>query len=217
MRLALGLAGLLAAAACLDLGLVVHATRWTMDADEAVHAIEALRLHEHLERGELGAFLVDSYFPERWQPPVDPHLRWYPCLHAWLTLPSFALLGVSDFTARLPSVVLLFLTSLVFFALGARLARSLRAASGLTASLLVLAAPNLLTFSAQCLIGTAVLFACFLALLAYLWSLDRDHPPGRAVLAGLALAAAILTKYDHGGVLAASLGLCELLRVRCSP
>jgi hypothetical protein len=110
----------LAFSACAVLASIVRATRWTMDADEAVHAIEGLRLFDDLAAGRWLDFARDTYFPERWHPPVDDHLRWYPFVHAWSVLPAFLLFGPSDFSARLPSVVFLFATALVFFALGER-------------------------------------------------------------------------------------------------
>ena len=129
-------------------------------------------------------------------------------------MPFFALLGPSDFSARLPSVVFLLGTCLVFYALGRRLAPRSPGLSGLLAVAFLLASPNVLTFSAQSLTESAALFFCFLALLAYVRSLERGHPRGRALAAGAALAVAMLTKYDHGGLLALCLGLYELGRHR---
>jgi hypothetical protein len=206
---------LLAALACAYLGRIVYTTTWTMDADEAVHSIEALRLYDDLANGEVGAFVRDTYFPERWAPPVHDHLRWYPFVHAWSLVPFFAALGPGDFAARLPSVVLLFGAAAVFFELGRRLSRR-PAASGFLAVLFLLGAPNVLTFSAQSLIATASLFTCYLALLLYFRSIEAEHSPRWAIPAGLALGLAMLTKYDHGGILAISLGLSELARVRYS-
>jgi hypothetical protein len=203
---------------CGRLADIVRTTQWTMDADESVHAVEALRLTESLEEGRLLDFLRDSYFPERWHPTADSHLRWYPPVHAWCVAPLFAIFGASDFTARLPSVAFLFGTALLFFALARRLARGAPrgdpAMSGLVAVALLLSSPNQLTFSAQSLVASAAVFFCFLALLAYLRSLEQDHPRGRALLAGFLLGIAILTKYDHGGILALCLGISELWRVR---
>jgi len=199
------------------LAAIVVGTRWAMDADEAVHAVEALRLHDDLAAGDVGGFLADTYFPERWAPPVNPHVRWYPFAHAWLLQPFFALLGPSDVSARLPSVLCLLATCAVFSTLARRLAPEHPEASGLVAVLAVLGAPNLLTFSAQSLIDGSAVLTAFLALLAYLRSLEAGHPVGRALVAALALTAATLTKYDHGGVLAVSLALAELVRARLSP
>ena len=205
---------LIAALACTWLGRIVQQTSWTMDADEAVHATEALRLHDDLARGELVAFLHDTYFPERWQQPVNPHVRWYPFVHAWSVLPFFAVLGPSDLAARLPSIAFLFGACLVFFELGRRLSPRHGALSGLLAVVFLLASPNVLTFSAQSLIEPASLFFSYLAFLAYLWSLEREHPRGRAAVAGVALGLAMWTKYDHGGLLALCLGVSELMRRR---
>ncbi len=207
-----------AALACLGLAWIVGTTRWVMDADEAVHAVESLRLFDRLSSGDVGGFLVDTYFPERWHPPVNPHVRWYPFVHAWAVLPFTAVLGPSDFSARLPSVVFLFGTALLFFELARRLAAPEdRVAAGLLATFLVLTAPNLLTFSAQSLIATASVFFAFAALLAWLVSLEHGHPRGRALFAGLLLGTAILTKVDHGGVLALAIGVSELVRARFRP
>jgi hypothetical protein len=211
------LAAVLALGACAALLAIVRSTRWTMDADESVHAVEALRLHEDVTDGRLGDLLHDAYFPERWHPPVDDHLRWYPPVHALCTLPFFALLGPSDFSARLPSVVFLLGSCACAFFLGARLARAHAAWGGLAAVALFLAAPNLLTFSAQSLTEGAALFFALLAFLAYLRSLEAGHPRGRALVTGLALGAAALAKYDHGGFEIACLCLCELLRARFRP
>ncbi|MEM7309316.1 MAG: glycosyltransferase family 39 protein [Planctomycetota bacterium] len=200
--------------ACLVLGRITYRTDWGMDADEAVHAVEALRLYDRLADGEIGGFLHDTWFPERWQPPVNPHVRWYPFVHAWATVPSFVFFGPSDFTARLPSIFFLLGSCLLFFELGRRLAPRTGAASGLLATLLLLASPNVLTFSAQSLTEPASLFFSFLAVLAYVWSLEKEHPWGRAIAAGFALGIAMLTKYDHGGLLALCLGIAELIRQR---
>ncbi len=214
MRAAFLVALAAALCACAWLALLVHQTRYAMDADEAVHAIEALRLADSLGRADLGEFLREAWTPERWAPPVNPHVRWYPPGHALVTAPFLLVLGASDFSARLPSVLCLFGSVLVFFALGRRLAPEHKAASGLLAALFLLAAPNVLTFSAQSLTEPASLFVTFLAFLFYLRSLERGHPLSRALLAGLLLAAALLTKYDHGGLFALCLGLGELLRQR---
>lgn len=206
----------LAFAVCGRLGAITARTAWVMDADEAVHAVEALRLHDDLRAGDPGAFLVHSYFPERWAPPVNDHLRWYPVVHAWLVQPFFALLGPSDLSARLPSVFFLFGTACVFFELARRLADRHGPLSGFLAAAFVLVSPNLLTFSAQSLIAAASVFLTWAALLAWLVSFEAGHPRGRALVAGVLLGTSILTKYDHGGFLALVLGLAELWRCRGS-
>jgi hypothetical protein len=215
-RSALCLALLAAVLACAYLGRIVHRTEWGMDADEAVHAVEALRLYDRFADGDPVGFLRAAWVPERWAPPVNPHVRWYPPVHALCTVPFLALLGRSDFAARVPSVVFLLATVVLFFELGRRLGRGRGsgAASGLCAALLLLAAPNVLTFSAQGLTEPASLFFTFLAFLAYLASLERGHPWGWATLAGLALGVCMLTKYDHGGLFALALGLAEVARHR---
>lgn len=224
MRAAFCIVLLASSLACGWLAWITWSTEWTMDADEAVHAVEALRLADRLEQGELAGFLRDTYFPERWQPPVNDHVRWYPFVHSWTLLPGFLVFGPSDFTARVPSIVFLFGSCLLLFELGRRLAPTHRAASAMLGPLLLLASPNVLTFSAQSLIEPVSLLTCLLALLAYVWAIDVPGADGRAargdvtfprgIIAGLALGLAILTKYDHGGLLALCLGLAELGRLR---
>jgi len=213
----LALSWLAIALAGLRLGQLCARTESVLDADEAVHAVEALRLYDSLQHEGVGDFLEKLYFPERWQAPVQDHLRWYPPVHSLVVLPSLALLGRSDFAVRVPSVVLLCLSALLFHALARRLAPRAPDWAGLLAVLLLLSSPNVLTFSVQCLIEPASLAALALALLLYLRSLEQDHPLGRASLAGAGLALAFLTKYDHGAFLGLALGLAELLRARARP
>jgi hypothetical protein len=195
---------------------LIHAaatTRATMDADEAVHAIEALRRYDDLARGKLPQFLRDSYFPERWQPPVQDHLLWYPIVHSWSLLPSFVIFGVNDFAARLPSILWLAATCLIFYALARRIAPSHGEIAGMLSVFFLLAAPNVITFATQCLIETCSLFWAALSLYAYIRYVEAPDAR-RAAYAGAALAGALLTKYDHGLVQIACLGVIELLRHR---
>jgi len=216
-RIGLAISVVVTLLVCLELASIVRTTEWVMDVDEAVHAIEALRLYADLEAGRFGDFLVNSYFPERWHPPVNTNLRWYPIVHPLSLLPSFALLGPSDVSARIPSIFFFFGTCLVFFELARRLSRVGPALSGLSAVLLLLTSPLSLILATQSMTESVTLFFCYLAVLAYVWSVEREHPPLRAILAGIALGLAMLSKYDHGGVLALCLGVSELSRTGFRP
>jgi 4-amino-4-deoxy-L-arabinose transferase-like glycosyltransferase len=207
----------LMAAVCLVLAFDAGTSNWVMDADEAVHAVEGLRLFDALVHGEWMGFLERLYFPERWQAPVQDHLRWYGGVHKLSLLPSFALLGQNESGARLISVVWLALAWWGLLKLAQRVALRDEGWTVLGASLLLAGCPNLLTFAPQCLIETSALATAVLAFLAYLRFLDRLGDPWAAVRAGLALGLAVLTKYDHGLILVASLGSAELWRARGSP
>jgi Dolichyl-phosphate-mannose-protein mannosyltransferase len=206
------LALLIALAACGWLAREVAESQWVMDADEAVHAVEALRRFDRLEHGRIAQFLIDSYLPERWQPPVQDHVRWYAIVHSWSMLPAFALFGPSDVSARMVSVVYLLASCWVLYALAKRLAPSRPEWAGLVAVGLLLTAPNVITFTPQALTEPCTLFWCLLALLAYVHFVEQPDVRRRAVLAGAALATAILTKYDHGLLLIVCLGAAELVR-----
>jgi hypothetical protein len=208
------LALLISIAACAWLARQVVESDWVMDADESVHAVEALRRFDRLEHGRIGQFLVDSYLPERWQPPVQDHVRWYAIVHSWSMLPAFALLGPSDVSARIVSVLYLLASCGVLYSLARRLAPSRPALGGLVAVALLLAAPNVITFTPQALTEPCTLFWCLLALLAYVRFVEVPGERRRALLAGAALATAILTKYDHGLLLLVCLGAAELVRFR---
>jgi hypothetical protein len=187
------------------------------DADEAVHSIEALRLADALRHDSPSAFLEKAYFPERWAPPVQNHLRWYAPLHSWIQAASLLAFGASDFAARAPSIAMLALALWAFWAVARKLAPERPELAGLCAVALAIASPNLLTFGNQALIESTSLAACWLALLAWLWSLESAHAPRRALVAGLALGLSFLAKYDHGLLLVAVLGISELLRARFHP
>lgn len=208
------LAALLALAMCGWLALQAAESRWVLDADEAVHAVEALRRFDRLEHGELGTFLVESYFPERWQPPVQDHVRWYGIVHSWSILPSFFLLGPSDFSVRLPSLLYLLGSFAVIFLLARSLAPRHGDWAGLAAVALLLSAPNVLTFAPQSLTEACVFFWCYATLYAYVGFARAPESLGRALLTGALLAVSLLAKYDHGLLMFACLGLAETVRAR---
>jgi 4-amino-4-deoxy-L-arabinose transferase-like glycosyltransferase len=216
-RVPFAIAVLLAGVVSIALGVHLHSSRWTMAADEALHSIDCLRLYDDVHQGLMVAFFRDTYFSERWHPPVNNHLRWYPFVHSWVVAASFLVLGPSDFSARLPSAVFLFGSCMLFYALAWRLAPRRQSLSGVIAVLLLLAAPNVVSFFANGLTEASVFFMCYLALLAYVWFLERPDSRARAVLAGMSVAAAILTKYDHGIVLALAMAISEAVRVRFHP
>ena len=181
---AFAIAAGLALVACVYLGIHIYSSRWVMTADEAVHAIDGLRLYDDLHHGHLADFVEHTYFSERWQPPVNNHLRWYPFVHSWMQAASFLVLGPSDFSARLPSVICLFGSCLLFYAIAWRLAPLHRSLSGLVAVLLLLAAPNIVSFFADGLIESSIFFMTYLALLAYIRFLEAPDSRGRAMARG---------------------------------
>lgn len=211
------IAVLIAFAACLYLGIHIHSSRWTMAADEAVHAIDGFRLYDDLHHGRFGDFVAHTYLTERWHPPVNMHLRWYPFVHSWFQAASFLALGPSDFSARLPSVLCLFGSCLLFYAIAWRLAPQHRGLSGVLAVVLLLTAPNVVSFLPSGLVESAVFFMCYLALLVYIRFLEKPESAGRAALAGAAVAAAVMTKYEHGGMLAMSVAISETVRAGFRP
>jgi hypothetical protein len=209
--------GLLALAACGFLAWTACTSRWVMDADEAVHAVEGLRRYDALRHGELASFLERCYLPDRWQPPVQDHVRWYGIVHSLSLVGSFALLGPGEAAARLPSVLWLALAIALFAWLAHRLAPQGPRLAAFAAVFLLLSSPNLLTFAPQCLIETSSLATCALAFAAHVRFLERPLVSSRALVAGAALGLALLAKYDHGLILAASLGVSELVRHRMRP
>lgn len=192
----------------------IWTTRQTMDADEAVHAVESLRRYDDLERGEYAAFVRDCYFPERWQPPVQNHLRWYPIVHSLSQVLAFRLFEPSDFHARWPSILFLAATCVLFRSIARRIAPRHGEAAGLLAVVLLLAAPNVITFAPQSLIESCSLACAALALRFYVFYVEKPDSSWRALFTGLCLSAALLAKYDHGLLQVACLGLAELARQR---
>lgn len=204
----------LALLVCGRLTREIWVTRQPMDADEAVHAVESLRRYDDLERGEYAAFVRDCYFPERWQPPVQDHLRWYPILHSLAQVLAFKLFEPSDFHARWPSIAFLALTCFLFRSIARRIAPRNGEVAGLLAIVLLLAAPNVITFTPQSLIESCSLACAALALRLYVFYVEKPQSSRRALLVGLSLSATLLAKYDHGLLQVACLGLAELARQR---
>jgi 4-amino-4-deoxy-L-arabinose transferase-like glycosyltransferase len=131
------------------------------DANEPLYA-EPPR--EALETGE-------------WLAPTWNYRRWFvrPPLATWITLPSYAALGVNPFAARLPSALLAMATILCAYGLGRALGGR---RAGVLAALVLSATPRFWLFSRQ-LAGDVLLTACLAG--AFLLALPalEGRPEGR--------------------------------------
>ncbi|MBK8988398.1 MAG: hypothetical protein IPM39_20415 [Chloroflexi bacterium] len=181
-------------------------TQTPPDFDEAVHLLPVRQLAYDLQQGDLGAFLRHTLNQDQ--------LAAYPFFHSWLMVPAW-LLAPGITTARTMSAVYLALAALVAFGLGRDLARNGRSPwlAGLVAGALTLLALPLWAYAALAYLEGAGLLVTLLAL----WVYGRSHPPQAphthryAALTSLAVAAALLTKYNFGLFLAGGIILNELI------
>jgi len=195
---ALLLVAVLAALACLWLARLVEArASFPFDTDEAVHALAAHTLSADLARHDWAAFARDLYAQAT-----------YPPLGAVGEALFFLLFGVSTLTARLFSVACLGVSALLLVPLGRELDAERGWAVGLVAAVLLLTAQPLLVLSSLSMLEVPGLAVSLLALWVYLASVRR---PSRALelLAGLAVVAVALTKYQYGLVVLATVVTAE--------
>ncbi len=135
---------------------------------------------EGVEMARRGAF-----FTVRWNGGVNFD---YPSLQLWILSRSFALFGVSDGAARLPSVAMAFATLLMTWRIGVL---ALSPAAGAGAAALLLIAPYFANGARRCMIDVPLAFWITLAMLVLL---EGRRRPWRLALLGLPLGAAVLTK-----------------------
>jgi 4-amino-4-deoxy-L-arabinose transferase-like glycosyltransferase len=126
-----------------------------------------------------------AFFTVRWNGSLNFD---YPSLQIWLLSRSFALFGVNDFAARLPSVAMGFGTLLMTCRIGVL---ALTPAAGAGAAALLLIAPYFANGARRCMIDVPLTFWITLAMLLLLEG--RRRPRLHALLA-IPLGAAILTK-----------------------
>ncbi len=172
---------------------------YPFDADEANHALPALRMSNELRDGDLAGFAAEVGAQD-----------FYPPGGAARLLPIFLTVGPSVNAARLASVVTLFLAVLVLFALAIEIDREHGWVAGLAAALLTLTSRPLLLYAGLSMLETVGLLASLLFLWAYIRA-TKQPGTGRFLVVSLLLAAVFLIKYSYGLVALATVGLSELL------
>ena len=157
---------------------------------------------EGVEMARRGAF-----FTVRWNGGLNFD---YPSLQIWILSRSFALLGVSDLAARLPSVLMALANLLMTWRIGRRAVGPAAAVAG--AALLAIA-PYFVNGARRCMMDVPLAFWITLAMLVLIEG--RRRPWAHALLA-LPLGAAVLTKSVLGllplAVLAAAVALSRSWR-----
>ncbi len=178
---------------------VLSITGYPFDADEANHALPALRMSNELRDGDLAGFAAEVGAQD-----------FYPPGGAARLLPIFLMIGPSVNMARLASVVTLFLAVLVLFALAIEIDPENGWLAGLVAALMTLTARPLLLYAGLSMLETVGLLASLLFLWAYIRA-TKQPGVGWLLAVSLLLAAVFLIKYSYGLVALATVGLSELL------
>ncbi len=176
------------------------------DFDEAVHLLPVRQLAYDWQQGDAAAFLRHTLNQDQ--------LAAYPFFHSWLTAPIW-LLAPGITTVRTMSAVYLALAVLVAFGLGHDLAWNgrYRWLAGLVAGALTLLAFPLWMYGGLAYLEGAGLLLTLLALWLYGRSQQANDARARgyAILAGTAVVAAFLTKYNFGLFLAGGMVLNEII------
>ncbi len=197
----LGLALVLALDTAVLLFLTHHILtfqQFPFDSDEANHALPAQQMALALGAGDLGSFAhllaAQNFYP--------PGLTWLKAL-------LFLFFGGTAVTARLFSVLSLFLTIPVLYAICLEIDERYGWLSGLIAAALTLSMNSLLVNGALVMLETPGLLVSMLALWAYLRVLKRPSP-ARLLLTSLLLTLTVLTKYTYGAITVTAVTLTEL-------
>jgi len=141
---AFAIAAGLALVACVYLGIHIYSSRWVMAADEAVHSIDGCACNDDLHQRASGGFRRTYVFPGTMAAAGEQSSPLVSFVHSWMQAASFLVLGPSDFSARLPSVIMPVRLLSAFHLCGLRggLRPCTASLSGLAAVLLLLAAPK---------------------------------------------------------------------------
>jgi hypothetical protein len=196
------LAGLLVVGSLLLFARLDDRVLWQ---DEAETALLARSIAEHgIPWAQDGDLLVssDPVAHREFNAP-DYAWRWTPWLQFYLASGSFAVLGESAFSARLPFALLGLGCIVLVFRLGAMLTRN--SLGGVAAALLLLTSVEFLLYSRQCRYYAPL---CFFTLLLF-HEYERSLRGGRHSVAGLIAAATglIQSHYPAAACLIGSVGL----------
>jgi hypothetical protein len=178
---------------------VVVARHIVVYSHYALHANRALRLAFDLKRGDLLAFLRDSYKESVYPPGA-----------AWFESLFFLAFGASTVTARLFSLLAYVLAGFVLYALALELDERWGWLIGVAAVILFFTAQTLLVLAALSMLEMPGLLFSLLTLWIYL---RRDKRSGSLVPVSLLATLTMLIKYPYGIVILGTLGLAELTRL----
>ena len=172
-------------------GNVQRNATYSFDSDEGLHAFDALRVSAHLRDGDLLGALDDSL-----------RQSFYPPVHAWLLGIVLSLVSATRANVRLFSLALYALDVLLLYALGRWLSRKTRCPwlAGLSAALLALAAPPLWVVGSLVYLEVTGAMFVLVTFWGYWQGLAATSQGKRKwgwLVAGLAIAAAALTKYPY--------------------
>ncbi|HEY5615047.1 MAG TPA: glycosyltransferase family 39 protein [Bacteroidota bacterium] len=151
--------------------------------DESLYAVRAIGILKFGGWLDQSSFAVDGLYSSL-----------HPPLHVWTTAVAFKLVGISEFSARCVSAVAGILTLVLVYRIGKKLAAS---EVGLLAALLVGLNPFVSFFARQGQFDATLVF--FLTAAVYvLIEKNNQHSLSNAMLAGLAVGAALMTKLYVG-------------------
>lgn len=139
----------------------------------------------HYAQKGVEALRHGSFFTVRWGDAISVQ---HPPLQFWLLSRSFALFGLNDFAARLPSILMALGVLVLTFAIGRR---TLGPDAALAGTALLLLTNTFLLNARRCMLEMPTCFWVALFLLVWLESLRR---PRLGLLLSVPLAAVILTK-----------------------
>jgi len=157
--------------------------------DEAEHAVDSLIVADDLRHGQWLRFFADSSAQHAYPPGMS-----------WLQAPTFLLWQPDDISARYVSLLGLVTLASATWALGVLLAPRMTWLAGLMATSLLIASPLPLDLAGQSMNEILIANVLVVALCVH----TRWRESGRdywAVLAGLAVFASWMTKYNYASFL----------------
>ncbi len=179
--------------------LIQAFVRFPFDTDEAAHALTAQYFAADLVQFNFRALMKDFY-----------RLAYYPPVGALLKAPTYIVFGVSNYSARVFSLICLVISTVLIYLIGLRLNRTYGWFLGLLAVSLTLSSIAILLAASMSMLEMPGLMVCMFALWFYLVGLDRNSWLLNLGL-GCTLAAVMLTKYPYGIVMTIAIAANEVL------
>ena len=166
--------------------------------DESHHGFFAMQIFRDLQTGDWGSFWEHTNYQALWMP-----------MHSWIVAVFLYIFGFGYTSARLSSLSLFFINSIILYLIGRELSEEKGWAIGLIAAICYLTSPTMLIFSVLNMQEMLGILMCLTIVYFMVKNIGLDKE-WKFLIIGFLLSAAYWAKQNYAMVLAFGVGLYQL-------